>query len=283
MCAGSKKEQMDKLLFLSINTALEAGKAISEIYKSGDWNVELKDDDSPLTSADLASNEIITRRLTKTGLPILSEEGKNVSYVERSTWNLFWMVDPLDGTKEFVKRNGEFTVNIALIEEGRPVSGVIYAPELKVLYYGDIEEGSFKIENITYDSCPKTIGQLTEMSVKLPVEAPTVYTILASKSHLTEKTEKFIDQRKAQCPEISVISVGSSLKFCWLAEGKAHVYPRFGPTMEWDTAAGHAILKYASGEVTVAGTNKELEYNKEVLVNPDFIAKSYLIDENVDY
>ncbi len=265
------------MLITAINATLQAAQAICKVYNSEDFHIKIKSDNSPLTDADKQSHQIITKALKKTGLPILSEEGKHLDYSIRKNWEKFWLVDPLDGTKEFIKRNGEFTVNIALIHNKLPVLGVIYIPVKKILYFASKDLGSYKIENFTQPV--GNIDTLIKEATKLPATFPSGgYIILASRSHLTGETERYIDDRISQCPEYQILTVGSSIKFCWVAEGIAHEYPRFGPTMEWDTAAGHAIVKFSGGQVIRADNGQELEYNKENLVNPDFIVKSMYLD-----
>jgi len=254
-------------LELAIGAALKAGEAIMEIYNSEDFEVELKSDDSPLTKADKAAHEIIVSCLASSSLPILSEEGSNIPFAERKNWDRFWMVDPIDGTKEFIKRNGEFTVNIALIENQKPIIGVVYAPALKDLYFAEEGAGSFKMEDIlSIEDIHKSERiDLTQSTY------PEIFTLVVSKSHMNEETQRFVDQKEQEYGEIATASFGSSLKICKVAEGNAHCYPRFGPTMEWDTAAAHAIAIYASNNVNKVNTTLNLKYNKENLLNPYFI------------
>lgn len=252
------------LIELAKAAALEAGEAILKIYASGDFGVEMKSDQSPLTLADKAAHSIIASHLEKTGLPLLSEEGSSIPYEDRKNWDYFWLVDPLDGTKEFVKRTGEFTVNIALMRSGVPVGGVVYAPCIDVLYYGSRENGVYKIDNgkqiqLPFVSEKRTIEQLRQKEK---------ITIVASKSHMNDETKNFIDQFRN--PELS--SMGSSLKLMLLAEGAADIYPRLAPTMEWDTAAGDALLRSLNLGVYQTDLQTELLYNKENLLNPSFVA-----------
>ena len=252
------------LIDLAKAAAIEAGEAILKIYASGDFGVEMKSDQSPLTLADKAAHSIIASHLGKTGLPILSEEGSSIAYEDRKNWDYFWLVDPLDGTKEFVKKTGEFTVNIALMRSGIPVAGVVYAPCIDVLYYGSRENGVYKIDKgkqiqLSFVSQKRTIEQLRQKEK---------ITIVASKSHMNDETKNFIDQ--FHNPELS--SMGSSLKLMLLAEGAADIYPRLAPTMEWDTAAGDALLRSLNFGVYQTDLQTELLYNKENLLNPSFIA-----------
>lgn len=260
-----------ELLEIAIKASIEAGSKISEIYRK-DFEVDYKKDHSPLTIADTKSNEVIMKYLAGTEIPVLSEEGKSIPYDVRKKWERFWIVDPLDGTKEFIKRNGEFTVNIALIRNKQPVLGVIYIPEQHALYYGSEEIGSFVVEKV--ETFPDSFGDLHESAQKLPLE-PTdrPYTIVGSKSHLTPETQEFIDRLSAEKGKVKILSRGSSLKICMVAEGRADIYPRFAPTMEWDIAAGHAIARFAGVSIKHQQTGAELKYNSESLVNPWFIVE----------
>lgn len=240
---------------LLIQTAYNAGEAIMKIYNSNDFDIELKGDNSPLTKADKNAHEVIMKALSQTKLPILSEEGVSVSYERRKNWRRFWMVDPLDGTKEFIKRNGEFTVNIALIEDGKPIFGVVYAPVLDKMYYGGKGVGVY------------LISDHKEVKLKKKINSLDIVRVVASRSHLNQDTQKFIDKFK----KVEKVLMGSSLKFMLLAEGKADYYPRFAPTMEWDTAAAHAIVNAIGYEVLNSSTRQALVYNKEDLLNPHFL------------
>lgn len=239
--------------------------------ENSDFGVEMKADNSPLTVADKKSDEVIGQYLRKTGIPILSEEIKNRPFSERSSWRRAWIVDPLDGTKEFIKRNGEFTVNIALIEDGKPIIGVIYIPVKQILYFGSKNKGSFKAVDAESSG---NIEDIITKSVKLPEANPgRPFTVIASRSHLTPETESFIANEKVEHPELTTISVGSSIKICLVCEGSADVYPRFAPTMEWDTAAGDGIARSMGLKCTLADGVTPLVYNKEDLMNPWFIIK----------
>ena len=257
-------------LGVAIHAAIEGGKKILEVY-SQDFSVYTKEDNSPLTEADRRAHDIIKDILQPTGLPLLSEEGKTIPYDERKDWSEFWLVDPLDGTKEFIKKNGEFTVNIALIKNGTPVLGVVYVPVTGLLYFGH-SSGSYSIE--INDDNKNDVEALQNNASPLPAQnAAGVYTVVASRSHNTPETEEFIDAKRKKHGDVNMISAGSSLKLCLVAEGKAQVYPRLAPTMEWDTAAGHAVAKFAGCEVYNFKTNTELEYNKENLLNPWFVVE----------
>ncbi|WP_020529648.1 3'(2'),5'-bisphosphate nucleotidase CysQ [Flexithrix dorotheae] len=239
--------------------AVVAGEKILEVYHSGDFGAEAKSDNSPLTLADKLAHEAIVAVLKNSELPILSEEGKSISYEERSKWEYFWMVDPLDGTKEFIKKNGEFTVNIALIHNDQPILGVVYVPVKAQMYWASKSNGAFKSEN----------GESEQLNAASYSTADENLKIVGSRSHMNEETTQFISNLKN--PEI--VSMGSSLKFMLIAEGAAHIYPRIAPTMEWDTAAAHIIVKEAGGVVLQFGKTEPVVYNKENLLNPYFVAK----------
>lgn len=265
---------MNELLILAIEASIVAGKEILKIYKS-DFEIEMKDDDSPLTTADKRSNQTILQYLNKTEIPVLSEEGRNIPYNKRKNWERFWLIDPLDGTKEFIKKNDEFTVNIALIQKQEPVMGVIYVPVLDVLYFAAEDTGSYKLEKaaILIQEKPD-LQKLLMKSTKLPVEhTGKKFTIVASRSHMSTETEELIQKIKKEHGAIELISRGSSLKICMVAEGRADMYPRFAPTSEWDTAAGHAIALYSGATITKADGKEVLKYNKQDLLNPWFIVK----------
>jgi 3'(2'), 5'-bisphosphate nucleotidase len=248
-----------------ISIARNAGDEIMKIY-ARDFQVELKADKSPLTEADRKANEIIFDGLESlfADIPFMSEESKLIPYEKRRDWKRFWLIDPLDGTKEFVKKNGEFTVNIALIEDGVPVIGVVHVPVPNITYYGVKGIGSFKSEIRNQKS---EIRNETHYSEKQKV------IVVASRSHLSDETMQFVDELKAKGKEVEFRSSGSSLKFCLVAEGEADVYPRFGPTMEWDTAAAQAVAMYAGKKVINYETKQPLVYNKENLLNPWFIVE----------
>ena len=254
-------DRFNKGLLATLNEvriiARAAGDAIMQVYDSGDADVTSKPDDSPLTLADLAAHEVIVKGLStlSPSYPILSEEAADITYSERSTWSCYWLVDPLDGTKEFIKRNGEFTVNIALIENGVPILGVVYAPVLDVCYYGAQGTGAYMQHG---GSAPKAIH---------------VRAAAGARDHQSG-SEPFTRRRTHPCPTRKLgahecISMGSSLKLCLVAEGAAHFYPRLGPTMEWDTAAAHAVVNAAGGSVCDL-SGAELRYNKTNLLNPEF-------------
>ena len=255
-----------------ILTALKAGAAIMEIYPK-DFSIEYKDDKSPLTEADTASNKIIVESLkANTPYPIISEEEKEVPYEVRSQYERYWLIDPIDGTKEFIKRNGEFTVNIALIENGVPIMGVVYAPAIEELYFADKEKGAYKASGIKPgDDAPTVHAKRVKLEKGDPPKGK--IRVVASKSHLSPETSEYIDNLKKDFDEVEVVSKGSSLKLCMVAEGSADTYPRFAPTMEWDTGAGQAICEIAGYEVFNYPEMTPLRYNRENMLNGWFLVK----------
>lgn len=253
----------------AIQASIKAGVEIMKIY-SKDFAIEFKDDKSPLTEADKISNQIICEELQGT-FPIISEENKTVEYPIRQSWDTCWLIDPIDGTKEFIKKNGEFTVNIALIKNGTPILGVVYLPAKQTLYFASEDLGSFKYV-FTDSEFNTELEHLLNQSIRLKDQLPPdKYTIVASRSHMSAETEEFIEDCKKNHGEVELISSGSSIKLCLVAERSAHVYPRIAPTMEWDTAAAHAVAKYAGCKVKSYLDGSELIYNKENLLNPYFI------------
>lgn len=258
---------MNKHLKIAIEAAIAAGEKIMEIYENGDFEVDMKSDNSPLTKADIASHNVIIKYLEKTGIPVLSEEGKDIAFEERKNWKQLWIVDPIDGTKEFIKKNGEFTVNIALIENHQPIAGVVYAPAIDELYFSDIENGAF----LTTGEDSRRLESAIENGFRIPLEQPSKYTVVASRSHMSPETEDFVNELRAEHGELELISKGSSLKLCMVARGKANCYPRFAPTMEWDTAAGQAICNHAGFTVMDWKTKKPMRYNRENLLNNWFL------------
>lgn len=271
----------ERYILNAIDAALQAGEQILSIYDDpqSDFQIERKADNSPLTIADRKAHETISRFLVDTPFPLLSEEGKHLPYSERQAWETLWIVDPLDGTKEFIKRNGEFTVNIALVHRSVPVMGVIYLPVKRELYFGAEEWGAYKLSDITTRG-GMSWDELVSKAVRLPeTTVRDRFVIVASRSHLTPETEAYIEEMKRIHTEVDLISSGSSIKICQVAEGKADVYPRFAPTMEWDTAAGHAIARAAGMEIYQAGKEKPLQYNKEDLLNPWFVVEARHIQQ----
>jgi len=276
------------LLSIAIRAAIEAGRDIMAIYDdpAADFGIERKADNSPLTRADKAAHARIMSFLEPTGIPVLSEEGAHLPYDVRRHWKRLWIVDPLDGTKEFIKRNGEFTVNIALVEDGQPVMGVIYRPTplpfpsgkglAGALYFGCKGAGAWRAD--IYGGEDAT--QIMSSAHSLPAlkggaegESTRPFMVVASRSHLSPETEAFIEDLRREHPDLQLVSSGSSLKICLVAEGKADIYPRHAPTMEWDTAAGHAIVLTAGHEMVDVLTGQPLTYNKADLHNPWFIVR----------
>lgn len=266
---------MNPLLQTAIKAALKAGTEIIKIYQDpdSDFEIERKSDNSPLTIADRKSNEIILEYLKNTPYPVISEENKAMDFQTRQQWSTVWIVDPLDGTKEFIKRNGEFTVNIALVYNGKPILGVIYIPDKKILYYGTLQGGAYRIDYISSET--EVSDELFKKVARaLPLKrATTSYIVVASRSHMSPETEAFINQLRSKHTDVQLTSIGSSIKICLIAEGSADIYPRFAPTMEWDTAAGHAIVRAAGKELYREDNKTPLTYNKENLLNPWFIAR----------
>ena len=236
---------------------------------SQDFGIEKKADNSPLTLADKAAHLCIMRHLQETDIPVLSEEGQHLPFSERQAWHRLWVVDPLDGTKEFIKKNGEFTVNIALVEDGAPVLGVIYIPATDVLYYGIVGEGAWK-------EAPSNSPSMWKTKENLPKEREVgrgSFVVVASRSHMNAETEAYVEEIRRLHTNVQLVSSGSSIKICLVAEGVADAYPRFAPTMEWDTAAGDAIARAAGKHVVDVHTGQPLVYNKEDLHNPWFLVE----------
>ncbi len=262
--------------------AIKAGKAILGVYDS-DFSVERKSDNSPLTLADKKSHEIIRSGLRRHDIPMISEEGRDIPYEQRRQWNRIWIVDPLDGTKEFVKRNGEFTVNIALVEGLQPVMGVVYAPVPDVLYFASKEIGAFKLNRASELNINDAMDQnmtvqldaWIQESLKLPCQTnqQRLYTIVGSRSHGTPELAAFVERKREEKGAIQFVQAGSSLKICLVAEGAADIYPRLGPTMEWDTAAGQAVAEGAGAVMRTHESKERLRYNKRDLLNPWFVVE----------
>lgn len=265
------------LLIPAVKAAIAGGHEILEVYKT-DFDVAHKSDNSPLTLADQRSHRIIQQQLSAAAdIPILSEEGRAIPYETRKKWERFWLIDPLDGTKEFIKKNDEFTVNIALIQGSRPILGVILVPALNVLYFAADTVGAYKIDDTRCFTEMNTLSEekLFEQARKLPIHElrpdSETLTIVGSRSHSSPAVTEYIDEKKRLYKNVEFISAGSSLKLCMVAEGKADEYPRPGPTMEWDTAAGHAVVNNAGGVVYQWQQHQPLEYNKPDLLNPYFL------------
>lgn len=264
----------EELLETAIKATLQAGEEILRVYAKP-FKVNYKQDDSPVTEADRKASRVIVDLLAPTQIPVISEEEDIPAYAERKNLERLWLVDPLDGTKEFVKKNGEFSVNIGLIENNFPSLGVIYMPVLKEIYFAAPSIGSYKIGHdvlTQINTNEFSLAQYIERAKKLPAQKPAKYTIVASRSHLSKETYAHLQHLKLEKGETDIVFSGSSVKMCWVAEGRAQQYPRFGRTMEWDTAAGQAIVEHAGGRFLNLRTGKRLDYNKAELANPDFIA-----------
>ena len=260
---------MRELLSIAIIASVKAGEAIMKVY-SNKIDVVYKEDESPLTLADKNANKIINKHLVKSKIPIISEENKILTYEERKNWKQCWIVDPLDGTKEFIKRNGEFTVNIALIKNNKPIIGVIYVPVSKTLYF--TSDNSSKSYKALLKTNTIIIDEIFNNAVEIfPTQKNNnILRIVGSRSHLNDTTKNYISKIEKK-NKIKIVSKGSSLKFCLVAEGGAEIYPRFAPTMEWDTAAGQAICQAVGVKVIDVTTNEPLKYNKQNLLNPHFL------------
>jgi 3'(2'), 5'-bisphosphate nucleotidase len=262
-------QALPKAYQVAIEAAIAASKAIMEIYRQ-DFSFLDKSDGSPVTKADLAASNIIEQLLSPLGIPITGEESEKAPYEVRESWTQSWCIDPLDGTKEFIKRNDEFAVNIALIENGQPVFGLIASPVNQEILIGSKETGVF----IFAFSDADQIENWQPLTVPKKINAPLI--MACSRSHHSGSVLSFINELKTKGHEVDYLKKGSALKFFDLALGKADVYPRFAPTMEWDIAAGQAILEALGGSVVHAETGEPLYYNKANLVNPYFIARTAL-------
>ena len=272
-------------LVKAIEAALEAGQVILDVYHS-EFAVEHKADNSPLTRADQKSHELLIAALKGFHIPILSEEGREIPYKDRKTWERLWIIDPLDGTKEFIKRNDEFTVNIALVEYGLPKLGVVYAPVKDWLYFAAGKLGAYKIDNLLgtegsnriggNDLNPdKTLRRLLKNATRLPAgnRSKKPFIIVGSRSHANPDLKKLVEEKRREHGEVELITAGSSLKICMVAEGLADMYPRLGPTCEWDTAAGQAVAEMAGAKLLDYKTGEPLKYNRPDLLNPWFVVR----------
>ena len=245
-------------------TIREAGDIILNIYNT-DFDVDYKDDESPLTIADERANDLLVKRIAEKypDTNFITEETKDAPFSERKNWNYTWIIDPLDGTKEFVKKNGEFTVNIALANKSEIIFGMILIPVTGDIFYAVKDKGAFKIAD----------SQETKLQSIQPDGNELI--VVASRSHRSQEVDDYVDNFSDHFEEVTYKAAGSSLKLCLVAEGKAHIYPRLGPTMEWDTAAGHIIAEEAGATITRFDNEQELTYNKENLLNPYFIVSSF--------
>lgn len=263
-----------EILQIAIDASIIAGEVIMEVYEKLNFKSELKQDQSPLTEADMAANKVIISSLENTDYPIISEENRNSDYNIRKNWEYCWIVDPLDGTKEFIKRNGEFTVNIALCKNGIPILGVIFVPVTRELYYADVHnKEAFKtILDEDYKMVTK-VFEPTDHIFPARINKKSIR-VVGSRSHLNQMTLDFISALEKTYEKVEIVAKGSSLKFCLVAEGIADIYPRFAPTMEWDTAAGQAICSAVGLKVVARDTKNTLLYNKADLHNPFFIVQN---------
>ncbi|MFK2820457.1 3'(2'),5'-bisphosphate nucleotidase CysQ [Flavobacteriaceae sp. LMIT009] len=260
----------ESFLNIAIRAAFEAGSEIMKIYENS-FQVNYKDDKSPLTKADVNANNVILSYLEKTNIPVISEETKQLDYDIRKTWDSCWIVDPLDGTKEFIKKNDEFTVNIAFVEKGDVSFSVIYAPALNLLYYTDSnKKNAYKLPLKSIENFEsKLFRDTNKISPNVPQNS--LVRVVGSRSHMNEETNNFINDLKGKYDTVEFLSIGSSLKFCMIAEGEADIYPRFAPTMEWDTAAGQAICEAVGLRVTDLSSKVNMIYNRENLRNNYFV------------
>ena len=266
-----------QLLAKAYNAAVRAGAVILEIYKREDYHVSLKNDSSPLTIADRRAHDTIKEYLGSTRIPILSEEGREMLYDERKNWELFWLVDPLDGTKEFINGNNEFTVNIALMSDNEAVASVVYVPYISRMFMAVKGGGAYVKENVVASATSEAdFVSIGEGLVSLPVATKSnePMRIAISRSHNTPETFAHIDAIRTCVPDVEVVEQGSSYKFCMLAEGTVDYYVRTSNTYEWDTAAGELILEEAGGSTVAIDSGKHLAYNKELLNNPHFVCRS---------
>ena len=263
---------MQEHLLVALRAAIAAGEAILKIYETESFGVRIKEDGSPLTVADEASNSIINAALSKFDIPVISEENQQIGFKRRKEWETCWIVDPLDGTKEFIKRNGEFTVNIALCHAGKPVFGVIYVPVSKALYYATVESGEAYKTTVQGELRSEDMGKAKDRIQPAPTDFSRIR-VVGSRSHMNLETQQFIRKLRTTFEEVEIVKKGSSLKFCLMAEGKADIYPRFAPTMEWDTAAGQALCNAVGLVVLESHTKRSLLYNKKNLFNPSFIVQ----------
>jgi 3'(2'), 5'-bisphosphate nucleotidase len=262
-----------KNLLLALKAGLKAGQAIMKVYARESFTTAIKADKSPVTEADHLAHSIISNDLATTRIPVLSEEGRDIPWSERRTWKTFWLVDPLDGTKEFVQRNGEFTVNIALVKDNKPLLGIIYAPNDDLMYAAESSLGAWRITDYSTRNI-QDFFHLKHVAERLPLpETKGYFAIVASRTHSNQETESFIRSIREVHPDLKIVSRGSALKFCLVAEGSADIYPRMGPTWEWDTGAGQAIAESSGCAVSVYQDGRTLGYNKQVLTNPWFIVK----------
>jgi 3'(2'), 5'-bisphosphate nucleotidase len=275
--------QREYLVPKAYNAALRAGAAILDVYRRrGEYGIDLKRDHTPITEADRRAHEVIKEYLGPTHVPLLSEEGREMRFDERKDWDMFWLVDPLDGTKEFIKGNNEFTVNIALVVNNRPVVGVIYVPYFNKIYFCEKGHGSFMKSGVEPDAGAEfAYADVFSGAVGLPLrgECNNPLRIAVSRSHKTPETESMVAAMRERFPDAEVVEQGSSYKFCLLAEGSVDYYPRTTHTYEWDTAAGEIILSDTGGTTKSLPELGKFAYNKESLLNPWFVCRSGMFQE----
>ena len=267
------KKIREYLLPCAFNAAVRAGAEIMKVYNSNEYNVEVKSDKSPLTIADRLAHNKIKEMLGETRIPILSEEGREILYDERKNWDMFWLVDPLDGTKEFIKRNNEFTVNIALMVDNKCAGAIVYVPYLGKIYFAEEGGGAKLLEGVQPDeNASYTDADIRHRAQSLPLAAAAhdTFRVAVSRSHQTVSTKRYVDKMREKHPDLELIEQGSSYKFCLIAEGVIDYYPRTTRTYEWDTAAAELILVEAGGTVRSLPKREKLQYNKSNLSNPWF-------------
>ena len=280
-----QREQIDYLLVSAFNAAVRAGARIMEIYNSDELGINLKSDNTPTTLADREAHNLIKQYLGQTRIPILSEEGRNLLFEERGTWDLFWMVDPLDGTQEFIRHEShQFTVNIALMVENEPFLGVIYVPAFDKIYFSDMERGAFVKEEVKPDpEAAYAISEIYQGAAQLPltetINSP--IRVAVSRMAASPDTDRFVELLRERCGEVEIVPTGSSLKFGLVAEGPVDYYVRASLSYEWDTAAGHAIAAAAGAKAINMLRRDELKYNKNDLENPYFYCKSRFVPDTI--
>lgn len=265
------RTQFNPLMEIALNAVVAGGREVLAVYQLKDFKIEIKEDISPVTVADINSQRVIVEQLAVSNIPVLSEEGDEIPYSVRRQWQQLWVVDPLDGTKEFIARNDQFAINIAFVENHQPILGIILNPVAGLLYLGEPGIGLMVLrlpEDWQISDCQ---FHLNDLEVISSINEPEHFTAVVSKSHYNSETNWFMDQAKTQFGAVDTIHIGSALKQCLVASGAAHFYPRIGPTKEWDTAAGHALVKSVGGNILVYPGYKELTYNREDLINPSFI------------
>ena len=272
------KQQREYLLPKAYNAAVRAGEIILDIYsRKQDYDINLKSDNTPITLADRLSHSLIKEYLGQTRIPLLSEEGRQMLFDERKDWDMFWMIDPLDGTKEFIKGNNEFTVNIALRVNSRPVIGIIYVPYYRKMYFCEKGFGSFFKDGVMPDRTAEfAYEEIYDSARELPLASScnSPIRVGVSRSHKNELTMKYIDELRTEHPDLEIVEQGSSYKFCMLAEGSIDYYVRTSDTYEWDTAAGEVILSETGGTTKTLPELAKFAYNKESLLNPHFICRN---------